>query len=348
MQEGGSARDMRRGHAGAAECCPEPFTTWNGRENALAGSGHVGLHAQGEWGGPGRRERGDHRATLFALGRDRDRAVRAAGRRHRSRAELLEVVPRRDDGDDSGGSGAVERRGDDVAARVDLDLSEREVDDVHPVADSRFDAGDDLCRVPIQPEAARHGQHLVVAEIGLGRDSGDPAARGLRPVVAGGDSGDVRRMVRVERIEGPLGVLPLWRARGEGSSDDHLRARQALLALGKAARHPVAARAEVRVGLVEPVVDDADLHAVPGRAQRLPPERRRADESRAGRAERAVADVRVDAHDAVRALERSPARSRATSRRGRRGRSSSGAEPRDPRCDPSAPTRPTAGSPRAS
>ena len=56
------------------------------------------------------------------------------------RAKLLVVVAGGDDGHDTGRGGSVERAGDDVAARVDLGLAEREVDHVHPVPDRGLDA----------------------------------------------------------------------------------------------------------------------------------------------------------------------------------------------------------------
>ena len=48
-------------------------------------------------------------AALLALGRDRDRAVGAPGRGHRTGAELLEVVACSDNGHDAGGGSTVER-----------------------------------------------------------------------------------------------------------------------------------------------------------------------------------------------------------------------------------------------
>ncbi len=68
--------------------------------------------------------------------------------------------------------------------RLDLRLAERQVDDVHAVADGRLDPGGDLGRVPVQPEVlGRNGQHLVVADICVRRDARERAATGIAPGV---------------------------------------------------------------------------------------------------------------------------------------------------------------------
>ena len=46
----------------------------------------------------------------------------------------------------------VERRGDDVARRLDLRLAEREVDHVHAVGDGGLDPRGDLRRVAVEAE----------------------------------------------------------------------------------------------------------------------------------------------------------------------------------------------------
>jgi hypothetical protein len=58
------------------------------------------------------------------------------------------------------------------------------------------------------------------------------------------------------------------------------------------------------MGLVDAVVDDADLDPVSRGGELRAPERRSTDESRRGRAERVVGDARVDTRDAVHVLER--------------------------------------------
>ena len=58
---------------------------------------------------------------------------------------------------------------------------------------------------------------------------------------------------------------------------DHLRGREALLALRKPGRHRVAGRIEERVILIHAGVDDADLDALARRLETCAPERRCAD-----------------------------------------------------------------------
>ena len=99
----------------------------------------------------------------------------------------VEIDPRRD---------VVARAldaGDDVAARVDLDLAERKVDHVSRPR-RRLDAGDDLGRVSVQPVPEVGTRvDLVVAEVGARGDARERDAAGrARPVVARRDAGDVR------------------------------------------------------------------------------------------------------------------------------------------------------------
>ena len=164
--------------------------------------------------------------------------------------------------------------------------------------------GDDLRRVPVQPEVVvGDRQHLVVADVRPRRDTGARVSSGARAVVAGRDPGHVGGVLRVQRVEGAPRVLPLRRAGCEGARDDHLRVGEALVPLREAARHPVPARAEVRMDAVDAVVDDPDLHALAGAREPRAPERGRADEARSRRAQRVVADVRIDLRHAVDALE---------------------------------------------
>ena len=124
-----------------------------------------------------------------------------------------------------------------------------------------------------------------------------------RAVVAGRDPGHVGGVLRVQRVIGAPRVLPLRRAGREGAGHDHLRVREAPVPLREPARHPVSARAEVGMDAVDAVVDDPDLHALAGAREPRAPERGRADEARGRRAQRVVADVRIDLRHAVDALQ---------------------------------------------
>ena len=77
-----------------------------------------------------------------------------------------------------------------------------------------------------------------------------------------------------------------WRSRaglrGERSSDDDLRGRESLLTLGKARRHRVPRRIEVRMLGVDARVDDPDLDSLARRVERRSPERGGADLLRRG------------------------------------------------------------------
>ena len=125
------------------------------------------------------------------------------GRRDGARAEVVEVVAGRDHRNDSGRGSRVERERDHVAARLDLRLADREVEDVHAVSHGGLDRGDELGRVPVRAQArVRADERLVVPEVGARCDTGDPpAARAVRPRVPGRDAGDVRAVARVLAVD---------------------------------------------------------------------------------------------------------------------------------------------------
>ena len=147
--------------------------------------------------------------------RDRPHGVRR--RRDRARAEVVEVVTGRDDGDDSGSSRRIERECDDVAARLELRLPDREVEYVHPVSHRCLDGGDDLGRVSVraQPRVRAH-ERLVVPDERSRRDARHRAAVGLRASVPGRDPGDVRAVRRVVAVGGERGAS--LRAAGGGKA----------------------------------------------------------------------------------------------------------------------------------
>ena len=70
---------------------------------------------------------------------DRDRVLGVRGRGDGAGSEVVVVVPGRDHGHDAGCCGRVEGERDDVPFRLDLGLTAREVDDVHPVRDGSLD-----------------------------------------------------------------------------------------------------------------------------------------------------------------------------------------------------------------
>ena len=204
----------------------------------------------------------------------RDRALRVAGRRHRACAEVVVVVPGGDDGDDACRGSRVERARDDVAARLDLGLAAREVDDVHPVGDGRLDRGDDRRRVRVRAEP-RVGldEHLVVAEVRARRDAGDaaPARCGVSAFPAAIPATCVP-WLESSSLERERALGDVARAFGANDArDDHLRRREPLLPLRESRRHRVSGRIEERVARVDPRVDDPDLHALTRRVERLRP-----------------------------------------------------------------------------
>ena len=143
-QQRSCARDVRRGHARTREL--RPATSGDRREDVDSGCGDIGLQAVrdrrrsdgGELG-----VRPSRRAAADRDGTDRDRPCRVGGRGHGPGAEIVVVVPGRDDRYDAGGCRRVERDRDDVAARLDLRLATGEVDHVHAVGHRRLDRGDD-------------------------------------------------------------------------------------------------------------------------------------------------------------------------------------------------------------
>ena len=212
-------------------------------------------------------EKLDDPAVDFARGRDRDRLRRRRRASRPSRARSCRSrCRRRSPGTTPASSGAVDRRDDDVAARLDLGLAEREVDHVHPVGDGGLDAGRrSPGELPSSPTpGGRDRQHLVVAEVRLRRDAGDAAAaagRG-RSVVAGGDPGDVGRVLGLLGVERLVAFRQLRRRGRERARDDHLLGRERRVAPSGSPAACEAARVEERVGLVDAVVEDPDLDPV--------------------------------------------------------------------------------------
>ena len=127
--------------------------------------------------------------------------------------------------------GAVDRLDDDVTARRDLGLPEREVDHVHSVADGRFDPGGDLGRVAIEPElAGGNREDAVVPEVRARRDPRDlhRAARRARSagvVVARGDPGDVRPVHGLEREQSRQQIERARQADGGFTTESSLPAK---------------------------------------------------------------------------------------------------------------------------
>ena len=93
------------------------------------------------------------------------------------------------------------------------------------------------------------------------------------------------------------------RLRSERSSDDHLRGRESLLTLGKARRHRVPGRVEVRMLGVDARVDDPDLDSLARRVERRSPERGGADLLRRGGGLRGVAPGGQDVANAMQSAE---------------------------------------------
>ena len=225
-------------------------------------------------------------------------------------SELAVIVPGSDDGDDTGCGRAVERERDRIARRFRLRLADREVDDVHPVGDSRLDRCNDLGCVPVlaDPAIRRNRVGTVVPDVGAWRDTRDErTTRGRSVSVACGDSGDMRavrgaRRLRVERDA--LGGRRRPRGR-ERARDDHLRRRERRLTLREARRHRVAGRIEEWMALVDAAVDDADLHPVAGVRETWRPQLWRADLPAGRPGQQLVAARAVDvAHSGERAQPR--------------------------------------------
>ncbi len=91
--------------------------------------------------------------------------------------------------------------------------------------------------------------------------------------------------------------------RSERSSDDHLRGRESLLTLGKARRHRVPGRIEVRMLGVDARVDDPDLDSLARGVERRSPERGGADLLWRGGGLRRVAPGGQDVANAMQAAE---------------------------------------------
>ena len=198
-----------------------------------------GADTSGEAKRQGRRARGGEARQLSADRRraDRDRRRRRSGRRDRAASEGLEVVSGGDRRDDAGRGGAVDGANDEVAARWDLRLADREVDHVHAVLHGSFDRCGDLGRVP------RPGRRWTRSGLsGRGSCRGRPAARRRRASRArrrGSASRGCRprcrrrgRVVRFVRVVWQLRVTGPRRGE-ERPGDDHLCGREGDLALRK-------------------------------------------------------------------------------------------------------------------
>ena len=230
---------------------------------------------------------------------DRDRIGRGSRRSRRSEAEVVTVVARRDHRNDAGVDDVRHGLHERVGSRLGGRPAAREVDHVHPVADCRLEGGDDLGRVGDMANAGRDVEDSVVADPGLRRDAREPGGRRMvasagraRAASPGRDPGDVRAVERGGSVERKSPWTPGPRP-GEAPGGDHLGGGEAPLSLGEARRVGEAARVEEGVQLVDPVVDDGDLHARavgPGRGD----ERRRADHTRAAIERHRVADAGVE------------------------------------------------------
>ncbi len=217
-------------------------------------------------------------APLISTAPTADRALGVRRRRDRAGSQVVEVVSGGDDRDDSRTSSGVEGEGDDVAARLDLRLSDREVEHVHAVSHRGLDGSHDLGGVPVgaQPRVRAH-ERLVVADERAWRDARHRAPRGLRASVPGRDPGDVGAVRGVVAVESERCILVARPGRRKCARDDHLRVREALLALRKPGRHRVAGRIEEHVVVIHAGVDHADLDALACRLETCAPERRCAD-----------------------------------------------------------------------
>src|SRR5438477_10750463 len=103
-----------------------------------------------------------------------------------------------------------------------------------------------LRRVPVGAEVGGQDQErLVVAEVGVRRDTRDGGRTRARSMIAGGDAGDMCGMEGLRRIERIRRVLPRRRAGGEGTLHDYLRRRELRLAFREARRVAQPGGAEV-------------------------------------------------------------------------------------------------------
>ena len=152
LQQRRGAGDVRARHARAARVPPRPpWPAGSDERIADARRATSGFTAARPGVGPA-----DEKSAITPSSVDRgdgDRAGALPGERDRAVAEVVEVVPGRDHRNDPCGCGAVDRRDDDVARRLDLRLAEREVDHVHPVGDGGLDRGRDLGALPSRPKS---------------------------------------------------------------------------------------------------------------------------------------------------------------------------------------------------
>ena len=212
-------------------------------------------------------------------GSDGNRAQRACRGTDRACADLLVVVVGGYDRYHARCCRCVQRAHDDIAARLDLGLAAREVDDIHPVSDCGFDSRDDSRRVRIRTHT-RVGldEDLVIPDVRARGDAGDDQSGTYdRLRVSGGDAGDVRAVGVIIPVERELSARLHRAGRRKRAGDDHLGRRELLLALRETGRHRVARRVEERMARVDPGVEDADLHALAGGRERGSPERRSTD-----------------------------------------------------------------------
>ena len=119
------------------------------------------------------------------------------------------------------------------------------------------------------------GTGAVVLMYARGATPERPPGRPRRHAgVAGRDPGDMRRVDEFSGSNGFEAWTQLGVRRREGPCDDDLGGRVGGLPFGKPAGVEKAASIEERVGLVDTVVDDPDLLAVPRRRGRFPRGRR--------------------------------------------------------------------------
>ena len=132
-------------------------------------------------------------------------------------------------------------------------------------------------------------------------DPGDVEAVRVRVGVAGGDARDVRAVVVdvVDSDEGECLDRIRRPRRGERPRDDDLWRRVGRVPFREAGWVGQSGRIEERMPLVDALVDDRDLHAVPCGRERRAPERRRADQPRGAVERGVVRDAWPDPGDAA-------------------------------------------------
>ena len=209
------------------------------------------------------------------------------------------VVSRRHRRHYAGVRRCVDRRVDQIPRRLDLGLAERDVEHVHAVADGGLDCGGELRRVGVEADLARDRRSPVVAEV---RARGDARQTNARPrrgaVVPGSDARHVQAVVGLVRVERQRRARVRVRPGGECARDDHLGSRVRGLSLREPGRIGVAGRIEEGVGLVDPVVDDPDLHSLSRSCERGPPDGRCSDQLRRAVEQIVVRDGGPDLCDA--------------------------------------------------